>query len=88
MKTLLALFLISNIALADCTSALSACKDYSSLVKSENEVLKEKITIITRQRDESIKELQKATTPPLIPWWGYVIIGAGVGIGTYTLLRK
>lgn len=73
-KLLIIIILVCNIAHAatnNCDLALEACKD---LVTAQD-------TQITHLKD-AVKQLEgkvEQDTNPLIPWWGWAIIGGVVG---------
>lgn len=100
-KTVLLLIVILNtqtqaktpatINFVDCSSeqkALGLCQQLVKDLDNENMLLKQKMGILVQQRDEAQAALEKASAPALIPAWGWMLIGAGLGVGTYAIIRK
>lgn len=71
----------------DCASKLSLCTKYVSALESERTLLYDKINVLQSQRDRAESELAEATKPPLVPVWGWFIIGIAAGT-TATILLK
>jgi hypothetical protein len=67
--------------------ALGLCQQLVKDLDNENALLKQKIGTLVEQRDEAEKALEKATQPAFIPAWGWVVIGAVLGVGTYAAIR-
>lgn len=63
----------ADAALKACDLTVEACKDtlqsYRDLSASQDKLIQE----LAKQRNEAIKE--KESDRPLLPWWGWIIIG-------------
>lgn len=65
---------------------LGLCQKLVTDLKSENELLGQKINILTKQRDAAEAEAVKASNP-LLPTWTWVIIGAAIGGATVLVIK-
>lgn len=80
-----------NFIATDCTvqqKQVGLCEKLVKDLDTENALLKQKIDLLTTQRDANNTALEKATQPAIIPGWGWLLIGVAAGAGTYAIIRR
>jgi hypothetical protein len=66
---------------------LGLCQNLVKDLKNENELLGQKISTLTKQRDAAEAEAAK-TSSPLLPTWAWVVLGAAVGGTAIAIIKK
>lgn len=80
-----------NFSVGDCTKQqeqVGLCEKLVKDLDTENVLLKQKIELLTKQRDANNTALEKATRPAIIPRWGWLLLGVVAGAGTYAIIRR
>lgn len=83
---LISLTINSSFCLPDCSDALKKCTEYNLTLEQAVKLRDDKISILLKQRDEAVQIAKEAQ--PLLPAWGYVIIGMAAGSLLVIGLRK
>jgi hypothetical protein len=92
MKMLLVSLMLTTTLVAEqqCTleqEQLGLCQKLNTDLKTENELLGQKVSILTKQRDAAEAEADKASNP-LLPTWTWVLLGVAVGGVTAAAIIK
>lgn len=90
MKKLIVIVLILlnvNLAFAEtaetarlCDAALNSCSSEVTSLKDLLKLSDQRTALILQQRDAAMKDLEKANQPSLLPWYGWLLIGAAASI--------
>lgn len=83
--------LSKTVNFVDCSieqKQLGLCQQLVKDLDSENALLKQKIELLTKQRDMATNEAAKDSEPPIVPGWALILIGVVVGAGTYAAIRR
>lgn len=82
-KLSLIIFLIANVALADCDASLKACDVYVQTLEDANKQLAEMV----RVKDNELAETKAKLSPSPMPWYIWAITGTAVGFAGRELLK-